>query len=288
MLFPSRRTSKPRCNQCRKRAVKLLRRLRHIDDTYRDHAPVAKQRRSRCVIADMRLQPPDHMPPISRTDQTATAINQARIEQLDQRGEMRIVSVMRRGGQQQQPIAPPRNHLRQASALGIRAIDRRRGTNAVMCLVDDRQIPRRALELLEHALLLGEVERNQAQPDRIERVAAELQFASLFLQCRGIGDDGEPQPKPLSQLLRPLHQQWPRGSDDQHTMRASSRDHLADDKAGLDCLTEPDAVCQQQTRPRQFQRAHQRNELVRLDVDAAGFGQQVISRAPSTCSNRQA
>ena len=53
----------------------------------------------------MRLQPPHDMPPIQGACQAAAPIDQTGIEQLNQRDEVRTVAVMRRGGQQQQPLA---------------------------------------------------------------------------------------------------------------------------------------------------------------------------------------
>ena len=97
---------------------------------------------------------------------------------------MRIVAIVRRGGQQQQSVAAPRDHLRQPPAQRIVAIRAGGGTDAMMRLVDDRQVPRRTLEFLQHAFLLGEIERCQAKRDRVERIAAELKLPPLLLQAK--------------------------------------------------------------------------------------------------------
>src|SRR4051794_6024763 len=110
----------------------------------------------------MRLQPTHDMSAVGRARYTTTAIHETGIEQLDQGGEVWIVAIMRCRSQQQQPVAASRYYLRQPSAQCVVAIRARGGADAVMRLVDDRQIPRRALEFLQHPLLLREVERGQA------------------------------------------------------------------------------------------------------------------------------
>ena len=67
---------------------------------------------------------------------------------------MRIVSVMRRRGQQQQPVGLGRQHLGETAALVFLA-------DAMMRLIDDDQIPGDAFQLRQHAILLGEVDRGQ-------------------------------------------------------------------------------------------------------------------------------
>ena len=165
------------------------RRGRTIDlDLDRYHAPLPEQRRTCRRIADMRLQPAHHVTPIGISRHAAAAIDQTGIKQLDQRCEMRIVAVMRRRREQQQSVAAPRDHLRQPPSLRILAIRARPGTDAMMRLVNDRQIPRRSLEFLQHAFLLREIERCQAKRNRVERIAAELKPSPLLLQRSGIGD----------------------------------------------------------------------------------------------------
>ena len=165
---------------------------------------------------------------------------------------------MRRRREQQQSVAAPRDHLRQPPSLRILAIAARPGTDAMMRLVNDRQIPRRSLEFLQHALLLREIERCQAKRDRVERIAAELQPSPLLLQRSGIGDGDEAQAEALPQLLRPLREQRPGGRDHQHAVRPPARDQFAGDQPRLYRLAQAHAVGEQQPRPRQFQRAHQR------------------------------
>ena len=97
------------------------------------------------------------MSAVARPRQPAVAVDQAGIKQLDQRGEMRVVAVVRRRSEQQQPVAASRDHLRQAPAQRVVTI-RGGGADAVMRLVDDRQVPRRTFEVLEHTFLFGEIQ----------------------------------------------------------------------------------------------------------------------------------
>ena len=178
---------------------------------------------------------------------------------------MRIVAIVRRGGEQQQPVAAPGDHLRQPPAQCVVTIRACRLADAVMRFVDDREVPRRSLEILQHPFLLDEIERGQAERDRIERIAAQLVLPPLLLQHRSTGDRHEPQAEALSQLLFPLHQQGPGRRYDQHAVRASPCDQLAHNKARLNRFAQSDVVRQEKPRPRQLQRAHQGHELVRFD-----------------------
>ena len=214
--------------------------------------------------------------PIDGAGEPASSVDQTGIEQLDQRGEVRVVAVVRRRGQQQQPVAAPSDHLREAPAQRVVTVRAGGGTDAVVRLVDDRQVPRRTLEVFEHALLLGEIQRGEAERGRIERIAAQFEPASLQLQRSRIGDQREPQTEALPHLLVPLRQQRAGRRDDQHAVRTPPRDQFADDEPGLDRLAEADAIGKQKTRPRQFERTHERNELVRLDLHPARLGKQQV------------
>ena len=134
----------PRRNQRGERLVECAHRLRcaaaglHAD---RHHAAFAEQSLTGHRAADMRFEPPHDMPAIPSPDQPALPVNQAGIQQLDQRGEMCVVTVMRRRGQQQQSITASRDHFRQSPTQRVVAIRAGAGTDAMMRLVDDRQIP---------------------------------------------------------------------------------------------------------------------------------------------------
>src|ERR1700752_3099165 len=98
---------------------------------------------------------------------------------------MRVVAVVRRSGQKQQPVTALRDDFSQASPLRLLAIHA--GTaDAVMCLIDDSEVPGGALELLEPALWFGKGQRDQTERDGFEWIAAELEPAPLLLQRIGI------------------------------------------------------------------------------------------------------
>ncbi len=269
----------PRRNQRGERLVECAHRLRcaaaglHAD---RHHAAFAEQSLTGHRAADMRFEPPHDMPAIPSPDQPALPVNKAGIQQLDQRGEMCVVTVMRRRGQQQQSITASRDHFSQSPTQRVVAIRAGAGTDAMMRLVDDRQIPTGTFKLLEHAFLLGEIQRREAKRDRVERIAAQLQPEPLRLQRSGVGDRRKSQPEALPELLVPLHQQWAGGRYDQHAMRAPPCDQFADDEPRLDRLAKANAIGEQQARPRQLQRTHERNELVWFDLNPSRLRKQQV------------
>ena len=61
-------------------------------------------------------------------------------------------------------------------------------------------------------------------------------------------------------------------------MRPPARDQFAGDQPCLYRLAQTYAIGEQQPRPRQFQCAHQRNELIRLDPNPARFRHQHVGR----------
>ena len=138
-------------NQRGERLVECAHRLRcaaaglHAD---RHYAALAEQSPAGHRAADMRFEPPHDMPAIASRNQPALPVNKAGIQQLDQRGKMRIVAVMRRRGQQQQSVAASRDHLRQSPPQRVIAIRAGGGTDAVMRLVDDRKVPAGTFKLL--------------------------------------------------------------------------------------------------------------------------------------------
>ena len=98
----------------------------------------------------------------------------------------------------------------------------------------------------------------------------------MHLQRSGVGDRRKSQAEALPQLLVPLHQQRAGRRHDKHAMRAPPCDQFADDEPSLDRLAKADAIGQQQARPRKLQRAHQRNELIWLDLNPPRLRQQQV------------
>ena len=77
-------------------------------------------------IADMDLHPPNDVATIRLPDKAAGAVHQRRVQQRDQRREMRIVAVMRSRRQQQQSVRAAGQDLGQPAALGVVAETPRR------------------------------------------------------------------------------------------------------------------------------------------------------------------
>ena len=246
-------------------------------DTHRQDLAFAEQWRAGDGIADMRLQPAHHVTAIRGACQPTVAVNQAGIEQFDQRGEMRVIAVMRRRGEEQKTVGTAGHDLGQATAQRVVAVRAGGGGDAVMRLVDDGEVPGGTFQVLQHAFLLGEIERDQAQRDAVERVAAKLGPAAFALQCGGVGDHGEAQAEAVAQFVFPLRQQRARGRHHEDAMGAAAGDQFGRDEPGLDGLAQPHRIRQQQARTRQFQRAHQRDKLVRFDGDPARLrGQHLV------------
>ena len=66
-------------------------------------------------------------------------------------------------------------------------------------LVDDHEVVARAFEVLENPLLLGEVDRHEAQADVIERVGAQLVLVLDLLEARAV-EPVEPEAEALAHL----------------------------------------------------------------------------------------
>ncbi len=109
-------------------------------DGDRLHAALTEQWPASARVADMGFQPAHDMAAIGGSDQAPGAVDQAGIEQRHQRGEMRIVAVMRCGGQQQQSIGDRGQDPGEQVAAAI-------GLGAMMRLIDDHQVPARSFQL---------------------------------------------------------------------------------------------------------------------------------------------
>ena len=94
---------------------------------------------------------------------------------------MRFDAVMRRGSEQEQRIALRCDDLGEAPALAGFVLVHAVG-DAVVCFVDDGEVPARPLQLLQHMLLLGEVEGEQAAAGGFKWVAPEFVATTLGVQ----------------------------------------------------------------------------------------------------------
>ena len=124
---------------------------------------------------------------------------------------MRIVAVVRGGGQQQQAVGFGGQHLGKAAAPAV-------ATGAMMRFVDDDEVPADPLQFGQHPVLLGEVDRGQAQRRGVERIAAEFQSVPGRAEACGIGDGGEAEAKAQTHLLLPLAEQGAGWANDQDTV----------------------------------------------------------------------
>lgn len=222
-------------------------------------------------IEDVSLEPPDEVPPEGVAAQAAAAVDEAGVEQFDQRGEVRVVAVVGGGGQEDQRIGLAGQHLRQpapARVLGVRGAAE---AGAVVRLVDDDDVEVRAIELLQDGLLLGEVDRDQAQGDVIKGVGAELAAAADQLELVAV-EDAEAQAETLAHLLLPLGNERASGRDDEDPVRATTGDELGEDQAGLDGLAEADVVRKQEPGARHLQDTQHGDELVGGDPQAPRLG----------------
>ena len=243
------------------------------------HPPVPKQGPAGRGVGDMGFQAAHDMAAVRHPQKSAVPVDQAGVQQFHKRREMRVVAIVRRGRQQQQPVGLARHDLGQAAALRILARGGVGGADAVMRLVDYREVPSGALQLLQHRFLFGEIEGGQYERGAAERVTAHFQFSAFLPHGNAVGQNSERQTEAIAHFLLPLAQQRAGGGDDQDTVGASPSNEFGGDQPGFDGLAEAYAIRQQQSGAGQFQRPHQGHKLIGLDPDSPGFGGDHRARA---------
>ena len=150
-------------------------------------------------VDDVFLQPANDVVPVSLAPKRSAAVHEGGVEQLAERGEGAIISVMRRGGQEEQGVASPGQNLGKASSLRVLGVLDVAGVRAMVGLVDDDDVVAGPIELVEDPLLLQEVDRHEAEGDEVERIRAEFRAPPNFLELRPV-DDFQSKPEALSHL----------------------------------------------------------------------------------------
>ena len=207
------------------------------------HLPGAEQRFASFWVLDVALEPPHHVLAVALSPEPTTAIHKARIEQLHQRGEVGIETIVGGGGKQQEPIAARSQHLSQASTPGILPVAAAAKPYAMMRLIDDHQIPDGALQLLQHLFLLGEVHRGEAVGHVVEGIGSQHQLAAALLQLPRAADRFKAQPKALPHFPLPLLQQRASRRHDQDPVGTAAGDQLCHHQACLDRLAQAHTIC---------------------------------------------
>ena len=227
-------------------------------------------------IEDVVLQAADDVGPVALGPQLPPAIHERRVEQLAQRGEGAVVAVVRRGGGQDQAVAAAGQDLGQPPPQRVLAVLHPADVHAVMGLVDDHRVVAGPVELLQHPLLLEEIDRHQAQRDVVEGIRAKLRAAADLFQLRPV-DHFHAQAEPLRHLDLPLLQQRTGGRDDEDAVGQPPGGEFGEHEARLAGLAQADAIAQQQPHAAHADRPQDRHELVGLDAEAARLdGQQGI------------
>jgi hypothetical protein len=214
------------------------------------------------------LEAADDMVAVLVAEEGAAAVEEAGIEELDEGGEVRIVAVVRGRSEEEEAVGLLGEGLGEVTTAGVLGVVAAE-LDAVMGLVDDDEIPGGAVEILEDFVLLGEVEGEEAEGEVIEGVGAEDEGAAELLELAPRGDGLEAEAEALAHLAGPLLEERTGGGDDEDPVGAATRDELGHDEAGLNGLAEADAVGEEEARPAHREGAHDRDELVGGDVEAA-------------------
>ena len=156
------------------------------------------------------------------------------------------MSIVRCGGQEEKRIAAAGQNLGQSASLRILTVASRAKVHAVMGLVDDNDVVAAALQELENALLLEEVNGCQAKGDVVKGIGTKLcGLANLFET--GTVDHVEAQAETLGHLCVPLFKQGAGRRDDQDTMGHAPGNELGEGQACFDGLAQAHAVGKQQS-----------------------------------------
>src|SRR5687767_1587647 len=113
---------------------------------------------------------------------------------------------MRCRSQQEQRVCPLTQDLGERAPERVVARVRPAHTHTVVRFVDDDDVVVAALEILEDALLLREIDRDQSEGHVVERIRPEFIAVSDALELSGI-EDLEAQAEALPKLALPLRQQ---------------------------------------------------------------------------------
>ena len=73
----------------------------------------------------MGLEAPDDVPPVGLATEVPPAVDEARVEQLDERGEVRVEAVVRRRREEEERVGPAGEDLGEAAALRVVPVARR-------------------------------------------------------------------------------------------------------------------------------------------------------------------
>ena len=173
-----------------------------------------------------------------------------------ERAELRMVG-WRRGGEQDDPAGAECNSVNGRPAIG--------GNARHMSFVHDQQIPSNVLEWPQCFGPFHEVERSDVDARCRPRVDLRRQASAHRAQPIGVrqrGLNGEV----ANQLIAPLLSQSRRREDQRPEVAVTAR-QFAQNQAGLDGLSKPHVVCDQQSRMAVAEHGERRLELVRQHVE---------------------
>jgi hypothetical protein len=201
------------------------------------------------------------------------------VEELEQRGEALDVPVVWGRGEEEPVLAvggKGADRLCPERVGGVVATAAGR-SHAVRLVHDEDVEPTRIgglslgrehlAEQAERALALEEVDGRDESREVVPRVHVETALAPELLQQLGI-DDAEVQPELVPHLIAPLDLERGR-ADHEDPARPVTHNQLLDHEPGLDGLAQTHVVGDQEVGARHLDGAHDRVELVVLDLDAA-------------------
>src|SRR5271157_6424146 len=155
---------------------------------------------------------------------------------------------MRRGRQEEQGITSTGQNLGKTSSLRILGVLDTAGVRAMVGFVDDDDVVAGPIELVQDPFLLQEIDRDETEGNEVERIRAEFRAPPDFLEFRPV-DDFQSKPEALSHLETPLFKQRAGGRHDEYSVSKPSGDELRDHQAGLDRLSKPHGVREEQPDP---------------------------------------
>ena len=168
------------------------------------------------------------------------ALEAVAVEQGHEELEVRLLAVVRRGGQQQEVPGQRREQLAEPVALGVLDLVAEIGRAQLVGFVADDQVPVGLLELGLGIFVPAQlVEPADGQGDFVEPVSGSGRLQGV------IGHDLERQVELAVEFVLPLLDEVA-GADDQAALKVAAGDQLADEQAGHDRLAGPRIVRQQE------------------------------------------
>ena len=203
------------------------------------------------------------------------------VDQFEQGGEALLVAVVRRGGEKQAVLAMGRQAADGLRAQRVDGIAPAAGGGDVVRLIHDQQVKgarpggcaRRRQDFAQQAqgaVAFEKVDGGDQAREVAPGVGVQPAGAAQRLHQLAV-HEAKFEAELVRHLVAPVNLQRG-GADNQHTAGAVADDQLLHDQPGFDRLAKAHVVGDQQVDARHLQSAHERVELIVLDLHAAAEG----------------